>query len=93
MGERILFYETRIDEQNALLGKYAREMEALAEERAVQLVHADRMVTLGTMTAGIAHEINNPNSFVSGNIQMMEKFWPDVESSLRASLDSHGCRR
>jgi CheY-like chemotaxis protein len=93
VGERILFYETRIDERNALLGKYAREMEALAEERVVQLVHADQMVTLGTMTVGIALEINNPNSFVSGNIQMLEKSWPDVESALRASLDSQGCRR
>ncbi|MBR34486.1 MAG: PAS domain-containing sensor histidine kinase, partial [Nitrospinae bacterium] len=38
------------------LKTYAFEMEQLAEERSKQLIHADRMVTLGTLSAGVAHE-------------------------------------
>ena len=73
------------------LHAYARNMETLANERAKQLVHADRMATLGTLSAGIAHEINNPTSFISGNIRMIEKFWDVVlpcmkEASKNGSL-------
>ena len=57
------------------LNKYASEMEQLAEERSKQLVHADRMATLGTLSAGIAHEVNNPVGFVSVNLQIFEKLW------------------
>jgi len=47
----------------------------LARERAEQLVQADRMVTLGTMAAGIAHEINNPLTVVQGNIKLIKRVW------------------
>ena len=36
-----------------------------------QLLVSDRMASLGTLAAGIAHEINNPLSYVIGNLQMM----------------------
>ena len=65
---RILEYEQALTEKNEELHRYAGEMEALAETRAQQLVHTDRLATLGVMCAGVAHEINNPTSFISGNI-------------------------
>ncbi|NGZ29512.1 MAG: HAMP domain-containing protein, partial [Magnetococcales bacterium] len=54
---------------------YARKLEQVVQERTRQLVHADRLAALGTFSAGMAHEINNPNSFVQGNIQFLKKFW------------------
>lgn len=41
-------------------------LEELAETRARQLVHAERLATIGTLTAGIIHEINSPLTFVLG---------------------------
>lgn len=39
-----------------------------------QLIHAEKMRSLGQMVAGIAHEINNPIGFVSNNLTfLMEK--------------------
>jgi PAS domain S-box-containing protein len=35
-----------------------------------QLVFADRMASVGTLAAGVAHEINNPLSYVSSNVDM-----------------------
>lgn len=35
----------------------------------VKLIQAEKMASLGQMTAGIAHEINNPINFVSGGVQ------------------------
>lgn len=74
-GLRVIRYHKSINDQNKVIQSYAHDMEVLASQRAQALIHADRLATLGTMSAGIAHEINNPNSFISGNIQSIEKFW------------------
>ena len=61
VGARSVEYERKLIEinrklhdQNATLEKYARIMETLAEERARQLVHAERLSSIGEMAAGIA---------------------------------------
>lgn len=83
VAERILSYEERLQDNRRQLLRYANEMQSLAEERARQLVHADRMVTLGTLSAGIAHEINNPVSFISGNMQTMQRAWTLLSERLK----------
>ncbi len=83
VGLRFVNYEAELAQKNEELQRYATQMELLAEERAKQLVHADRMVTLGTMSAGIAHEINNSTALLSGNVQTLQKFWPVMEKAMR----------
>jgi len=68
VAERVLKYEYKLE-------TYASQMENLAKERAKQLMHADRMATLGMLSAGVAHEINNPLTFISGNAQILDKAW------------------
>ena len=43
-----------------------------------QLLHAQKMETLGTLVAGVAHEINNPVNLLLYNIPLFEKLWQDV---------------
>lgn len=82
VGLRFVRYESELAVKSQELRRYATQMETLAEERARQLVHADRMVTLGTMSAGVAHEINNSTTMLSGNVQTLGKFWPVVQGAL-----------
>jgi len=47
-----------------------------------QLAHADRLASLGTLAAGIAHEINNPLAILMGNLSCAETL---LDSSLAAA--------
>jgi PAS domain S-box-containing protein len=38
-----------------------------------RLMQADRMVAMGTLAAGVAHEINNPLAYLSANLELLSK--------------------
>jgi two-component system, NtrC family, sensor histidine kinase HupT/HoxJ len=39
-----------------------------------QLLHSEKMASLGRLVAGVAHELNNPISFVFGNVLAMKRY-------------------
>ncbi|MBV2193186.1 MAG: PAS domain-containing sensor histidine kinase, partial [Azonexus sp.] len=53
-----------------------------------QLLHAEKMVSLGRLVAGVAHELNNPISFVLGNVLSLKRYASRLESYLSAV---HAC--
>nr|WP_228057388.1 PAS domain S-box protein [Tychonema sp. LEGE 07203] len=54
-----------------------------------QLVQAEKMSSLGQMVAGIAHEINNPVSFIFGNLTYTEEYTENLIKLLQMYRDEH----
>ncbi len=55
-----------------------------------QLLHADKMSSLGILTSGVAHEINNPNGLIQLNLSQLSKSWPDAAAILEEYYLVHG---
>ncbi len=47
-----------------------------------KLIESEKMASLGQLTAGIAHEINNPINFISGNINPLKRDISDIKELL-----------
>jgi PAS domain S-box-containing protein len=61
-----------------------------ARTRQAQLIHANRMTSLGTMVSGVAHEINNPNNLIMFNAPMIRAAWADAERVLESHFRGNG---
>ena len=49
-----------------------------------QLLHSEKMASLGRLVAGVAHELNNPISFVLGNVVALKKYLTRIGQYLEA---------
>lgn len=59
------------------------------EQRRKELLRADRMLSLGTLLSGIAHEINNPNHFIMLNVPFLRDVWRDASPVLQEHAREH----
>ncbi len=52
-----------------------------------KLAQSEKMAAVGEMAAGIMHSINNPNAFISGNVDFLKKVWERHETDLQQVLN------
>ncbi len=67
---------------------YQRLKNILAELRSTQkqLAHSDKMASLGQLSAGMAHEINNPLSYISSNLDILKDYCLVFEQAMSENI-------
>lgn len=76
----VLFFGLIIFITAGKLISYAREAFEKRDEMQLQLVHATKLASIGEMSAGIAHEINNPLAIIMATSGVIRDFFnPDFQ--------------
>ncbi|MEM8952081.1 MAG: cache domain-containing protein [Pseudomonadota bacterium] len=92
----------QVEDRDAALRDYADNLNDLVEQRTeelkeanrkleatfAQLVMSEKLASVGEITAGVAHEINNPVAVIQGNLEVIRmRLVPEQEAELRTELD------
>ncbi|WP_242051545.1 ATP-binding sensor histidine kinase [Nostoc sp. FACHB-280] len=78
--------EVEVERKTQALKQKAEDLEQTLkqlQQTQAQLIHSEKMSSLGQMVAGIAHEINNPVTFIQGNLNHTENYILDMMRLLK----------
>ena len=77
--------ETLVAQRTAALAEANDKLEEtirVLKETQAQMIHAEKMASIGQLAAGIAHEINNPTGFVTSNLNTLGDYFSDLHGVL-----------
>jgi len=91
--EQNIVLERRVQERTHALRESNESLQRTLthlKEAQAQLVEAEKMASLGQLTAGVAHEINNPINFVTSNVAPLKRdvnmIWEAMDEVERIAL-------
>jgi two-component system NtrC family sensor kinase len=83
--------ECKVQERTASLKDKTEELELhiqLLNQTRDKLVVNEKLAALGELTAGIAHEINNPTAVILGNVELIQFELGDEASRVQEEIDA-----
>ncbi len=81
--EQLRVSNQQLDQKNKELQRLFREL----KEKESQLIHSEKMASLGHLVAGISHELNNPISFIYANMKIVSEYLDELEDNLQTVDD------
>lgn len=78
--------ENKVQERTRELQKTLDEL----RQAQAQVVHSEKMASLGQLVAGVAHEINNPLSFIYSNVKLLDELVQKLKAHPNAPMDTIG---
>ncbi|PKH58191.1 two-component sensor histidine kinase [Shewanella sp. Choline-02u-19] len=82
--------EVKVEERTRSLQEKTEELQAnvaLLNETRQQLVINEKLTALGELTAGIAHEINNPTAVILGNMELLKYELGDKAEAVEEEIE------
>ncbi len=79
----LLCSQAAISLENALLYQESQNYAQTLEQTQLQLVQSEKMASIGQLVSGVAHEINNPVGFISGNLDYATEYIQDLMDLLQ----------
>ncbi len=72
--------QVKLHQKNIYLQKTLEDLKATQ----AQQIQNEKMVALGHLVAGVAHEVNNPVSFIYGNLEYIREYVQDLVNLVEA---------
>lgn len=86
---RLIGYIQRAKERSHRQAETLEQTLQELQETQGQLIQSEKMSSLGQLVAGVAHEINNPVSFISGNLVPLEDYIQSLLAVFQAYQDHY----
>jgi PAS domain S-box-containing protein len=81
--EELRRHRDSLEEQVRSRSERLRQATLELEEQQSQLIQAEKLASLGQMAAGVAHEVNNPVSYVMSNLGTLDQYVSSISPLLQ----------
>ncbi len=72
--------QEQLEQLNAQLEERVTDEVKKNRDKDQALMHNEKMVSLGQLAAGVAHEINNPMGYITSNLRVLSRYFDQVVS-------------